>query len=138
MYKYNVYTGTYIIVKLQNISPKIFAMFENWTSQRYKNFQNLTSCKYIVAHGLRRPREEIAFTAQPKIKFQSQIVRYGRSIFCLPHRPNFSDFVDLCLHWMSVVRDSYREKKSVIIISIHIMCRRRGGTVAKLLYLLTI
>ena len=99
MYKYNVYTGTYIIVKLQNISPKIFAMFENWTSQRYKNFQNLTSCKYIVAHGLRRPREEIAFTARPKIHSHSQFF----NIFCLPHQPKFSGIFDLCLHWVSVI-----------------------------------
>ena len=46
----------------------------------------------------------IAFTAQPKIQSQSQIFRYGRSIFCLPHQPNFSDIFDLCLHWLSVVR----------------------------------
>ena len=32
-------------------------------------------------HGLRTPGEEIAFTARPKIKSQSQIFRYGRSIF---------------------------------------------------------
>ena len=38
---------------------------------------------------------------------QSQIFRYGRSIFCLPHRPNFSNICDLCLHWVSVVRVSY-------------------------------
>ena len=55
-------------------------------------------------HGLRTPGEEIAFTARPKIKSQSQIFRYGRSIFCLPHWPNFSDIFDLCLHWVSVVR----------------------------------
>ena len=42
-------------------------------------------------HGLRTPREEIAFTARLKIQSQSQIFRYGRSIFCLHHRPNFSD-----------------------------------------------
>ena len=55
-------------------------------------------------HGLWTPREKIAFTAQPKIHSHSQIFRYGRSIFCLPHRPNFSDIFDLCLHWVSVVR----------------------------------
>ena len=55
-------------------------------------------------HGLRTPREKIAFTARPKIQSQSQIIRYGGSIFCLPHRPNFSDILDLCLHWVSVVR----------------------------------
>ena len=42
----------------------------------------------------------------PKVKSQSQIFRYSRSIFCLPHWPNFSDFFDLCLHWVSVVRAS--------------------------------
>jgi hypothetical protein len=52
----------------------------------------------------RRPREEIVFIARPKIQSQSQIFRYGQSIFCLPHRPNFSDIFDLCLHWVSVVR----------------------------------
>ena len=50
------------------------------------------------------PGEEIAFTARPKIHSLSQIFRYGQSIFCLPHRPNFSDIFDLCLHWVSVVR----------------------------------
>jgi hypothetical protein len=29
--------------------------------------------------------------------------RYGRRIFCLPYRPNFSDIFDLCLYWVSVV-----------------------------------
>ena len=55
-------------------------------------------------HRLRTPREEIAFTARPKVQSQSQIFRYGGSIFCLPHRPNLSDIFDLCLHWVSVVR----------------------------------
>ena len=41
--------------------------------------------------GLRMPREEVAFTARPKIHSHFQIFRYGQSIFCLPHRPNFSD-----------------------------------------------
>ena len=54
-------------------------------------------------HGLRTHGEEITFTARPKIKSQSQIYRYGRSIFCLPHRPKISGFLDLSLHWVSVV-----------------------------------
>ena len=58
-------------------------------------------------HGLRTLREEKAFTVRPKIHSQSQIFRYGGSIFCLPHRPNFSDIFDLCLHWVSVVRGQY-------------------------------
>ena len=40
---------------------------------------------------------------QPKIQSRSQIFRYGQSIFCLPHRPKFSDKIYLCLHWVSVV-----------------------------------
>ena len=62
----------------------------------------------VLPHGLRTPRDELTFTARPKIQSQSQIFRYGGSIFCLPHRPNFSDIFDLCLHWVSVVRD-YRD-----------------------------
>ena len=57
-----------------------------------------------MIHGLRTPREELAFTARPKIHSHSQIFRYGRSIFCLPHLPKFSDIFDLSLHWVSVVR----------------------------------
>ena len=55
--------------------------------------------KYVVDwsdHGLRTTRDEIAFTARPKIHSHSQIFRYGRSIFCLPHRPNSSDIFDFC------------------------------------------
>ena len=65
-----------------------------------------TCCCYMngCKHGLRTPREEITFTARPKIQSQSQIFRNSRSIFCLPHRPNFSDIFDLYLHWVSVVR----------------------------------
>ena len=54
-------------------------------------------------HGLRTPGEEIAFTARPKIHSNSQIFRYSRSIFCLPHRPKFSGFFDLCLHWVYLI-----------------------------------
>ena len=59
---------------------------------------------YGYRHGLRTPREEIVFIARPKMHSHSQIFRYGRSIFCLPHQPNFSDIFDLCLHWVSIVR----------------------------------
>ena len=51
-------------------------------------------------HGLRTPREEIAFTARPKIQSQSQIFRYGQVCHI---GPIFSDIFDLCLHWASVV-----------------------------------
>ena len=50
------------------------------------------------------PGEKITFTAQQKIKSQSQIYSYGGSIFCLPNRLKFSGFFDLCLHWVSVLR----------------------------------
>ena len=63
--------------------------------------------KYLVEYTTRTTDEEIAFTACPKIHSHSQIFRYGQSIFCLPHRPNFSDIFDLCLHWVSVVRSPW-------------------------------
>ena len=69
---------------------------------KYSRIQNYNT--HACKHRLRTPREEIAFTTRPKIQSQSQIFRYGGSIFCLPHRPDFSDFFDLCLHWVSVVR----------------------------------
>ena len=68
------------------------------------NDTGLWQCNHCAEHGLRTLREEIASTARPKIQCQSPILRYGRSIFCLPHLPNFSDIFDLCLHWVSVVR----------------------------------
>ena len=73
----------------------------NWYSSMKKNQKDSN----YFWHRLRMPSEEIAFNARPKIHSNSQIFRYGRSIFCLPHRPSFSDIVDLCLHWVSVVRD---------------------------------
>ena len=53
---------------------------------------------------VRLQRKKIALTTLPKIHSCSQFFRYSQSIFCLPHRPNFSDIFDLCLHWVSVVR----------------------------------
>ena len=38
--------------------------------------------KYVASsHGLRTPRDELVFTAQPKINSHSQIFRYDQSIF---------------------------------------------------------
>ena len=67
----------------------------------------VNSSKFVLSfyrskHGVQTPREEIAFTAWPKVQSQSQIFRHGGSIFCLPHQPNLSDIFDLCLHWVSV------------------------------------
>ena len=70
-----------------------------------------------MKHGLRTPREAIAFTARPKIRSHSQIFRYGGSIFSLPHRPNFSDIFDLCCHWVSVVRVYKLSKTSATMVS---------------------
>ena len=66
----------------------------------------LINLKHCRLNGLRTPREEIAFTARPKIQSQSQTFRYSQSIFCLPYWTIFSDIFDLCLHWVSVVRGS--------------------------------
>ena len=55
-------------------------------------------------HRLQMPWDEVVFTKWRKIHSHSQIFRYGRSIFCLPHWPKLSYFFDLCLHFTSVVR----------------------------------
>ena len=81
--------------------------FKKIINEKLKKIFYFFTCiltNYVSHHGLRTPREEIVFSARPKIHSHSQIFRYGRSIFCLPHRPNFSDNFDLCLHWVSVVR----------------------------------
>ena len=54
--------------------------------------------------GLQTHGEEMALTLRPTINSHSQIFNYERNILCLPHRPKFSNFFDLCLHWVSVVR----------------------------------
>ena len=64
-----------------------------------------SNSKIDMDHGLRTPSVEIPFTARSKINSHSQIFRCGRSIFCLPHPPKFSDFFNLCLHWVSIVCD---------------------------------
>ena len=88
------------------LKERIHSIKQPFLVKRYKkeNIQFL-----IFTHGLRTPGEEIAFTARPKIQSQSQIFRYDQSIFCLPHRPTFSDIFDLCLHWVSVVRGLAKE-----------------------------
>ena len=52
----------------------------------------------------------------PSLHSHSQIFRYGRSIFCLPHQPKFSDIFDLCLHWVSVVR-AYGDEEELYSIN---------------------
>ena len=74
--------------------------YENPGVQKFTNWSCINP-----DHGLRTHSEEITFTAWLKIKSQSQIYRYCRSIFCLPNRLTISDFFDLCLHWVSIVRD---------------------------------
>ena len=45
---------------------------------------DLNLVRMVDIQGQQTPSEKIAFIARPKIKSQSQIFRYGRSIFCLP------------------------------------------------------
>ena len=77
-----------------------------WMPRICKNFEIIRTI-YSSSYGLRTPCEEIVFTARPKINSHSQIFRYGWYIFCLPHRPKFSDSFDLWLHWVSVVCGTY-------------------------------
>ena len=84
--------------------------------------------KYFGNHGLRTLGKEIAFTTRPKIKSQSQIYKYGRSIFCLPHRRKISGFFDLCLHWVSVVRGgNYLNWLQIVAYNFQIQKRIHSG-----------
>ena len=65
-----------------------------------------------------RPLRKSPSLHRPKINSQSQIFRYGPSIFYMPHRPKFSDFFDLCLHWVSVVRELHRVFPCVTLLSV--------------------
>ena len=63
-----------------------------WNFSKFQNRNRKTSCLYDLSdlhHGLQMPGEEISFTAWLKNKSQSQIFRYGQSIFCLTHFPKF-------------------------------------------------
>ena len=71
----------------------------------FRNRSKTPNVTNQLIHGLRTPGEEITFTARLKINSHSKIFWYGRSIFYLPHRPKFSIFFDLCLYWVSVLRD---------------------------------
>ena len=77
----------------------------------------------VPKHGLRTPGEKMVFTARPKIQSQSQIFRYGRSIFCLPHQPKFSDFFDFCLRWVSVVHADAAAVAGILLLCIQYTCR---------------
>ena len=74
---------------------KSFVFADNWEACHTALCYEIPHLK----HGLQTPG------ARPKIHSHSQIFRYGRSIFCLPHPPKFSEIFDLCLHWVSIVRD---------------------------------
>ena len=99
----------YLYLKFELFSKStLFQLFKTKTCCNeldfFSQFKLDFSTCFSLKQGLRTPREEIAFTARPKIHSHAQIFRYGRSIFCLPHRLQFSDILDLCLHWVSVVR----------------------------------
>ena len=95
------YVLRYVPTKLRFLTRECSELFSK--SVRMNPFVS-HSTLHRYRHGLWTPGEEIAFSARPKTKSQSQIFRYGRSIFCLPHRPRISDFFDLYLHSVSVVR----------------------------------
>ena len=78
-----------------------------WTSEATPSathfFKRSRKISHPPDHRLRTPIEELAFAAWQKIHNHSQIFTYGRSTFCLPYQPNFSDIFDSYLHWVSVV-----------------------------------
>ena len=52
-----------------------------------------------------RPERKFSSLHGRKFNPNPKFLSTAEAYFCLPHRPNFSDIFDLCLHWVSVVRD---------------------------------
>ena len=74
-----------------------------------KSGQNQELSKSWVENRNRNPERSESKDSKGKVDSYdgcNSIFRYDRSIFCLPHWPNFSDIFDLCIHWVSVVRGS--------------------------------
>ena len=96
-----IYSSTVSGIDLQrsSCSEKHFILYSS-KPKRVKRFRVGKN----ISQGTDYGRTERKQPSRPKIQSHSQIFRYGQSIFCLPHRPNFSDIFDLCLHWVSVVR----------------------------------
>ena len=87
--------------------------YHDGSTYQYNNLSKLIEAIIKLSHHglylrLRTLREEISFTARPKIHYHSQFFKYGQSIFCQTHWLIFSDIFDLCLHWVSVVRGLYK------------------------------
>ena len=83
----------------------------------YRTHAIITRGLYTFYHWLWTPREDSLPCTAEKIQSQSQIFRYGQSIFCLPHRPIFSDFIALWLHWVSSDQVHFRKNWSYLFIS---------------------
>ena len=107
-----------------DITPKIYQVNDKWDS----SIHLFVSLKEIPVERNMWSRttdpqrgNTLHCTARPKIQSQSQIFRYGQSKFCLPHRPNFSDIFDLCLHWVSVVR--LWKRGNLIFKNVFLVCK---------------
>ena len=72
---------------------KSFLVISNWTFKTTFSWSRTTDAQRW---------NNLHCTAENSIPIP--IFRYGGSTFCLPHRPNFSDIFDSCLHWVSSVR----------------------------------
>ena len=98
-----------IAVKNETKSSLILMVFHSFPISLFlgvkmgQNWIKISHCALWCRSRTTNALEEIAFTAQPKINSQSQIFRYGRSTFCLPHQPKISCFFEVRLHWVSVV-----------------------------------
>ena len=51
-----------------------------------------------------RPETKRPSLHSQKLNPNPKFLGTAKAYFCLPHRPNLSDFFDLCRHWLSVVR----------------------------------
>ena len=62
------------------------------------------NCNCIGGHRGQMHDMEMACRTQPRIKPQTQIVT-AEAYFSAKFGPNVSDFFDLCLHWVLMMKD---------------------------------
>ena len=103
-------SGWQRITKSQSIWPNpkvfIFGLFISLGASRLNQLIVCQSCYSDTDYGGPERKLPSLNSQQSTLTgtCHSQILRYDQSIFCLPHRPKFSYFFDICLHWVSLVR----------------------------------
>ena len=96
------------IANRPKISPNLIfcsiKMFPCATSIQWLWVHKYEPYLYVLSTDYERPERKWPSLHCRKLNPNPKFLGMAEAYFCLPHRPNFSDFFDLCRHWVSVVR----------------------------------